>query len=133
MKRYLAFICIFFGALALMGMGGTPQGSIPEPDENLTATLTDRSGVQTEISKFSMDGNVYFEGSLGQGKVTIFFRNMKSLEVGSIQGDEVKVLLHMKSGEDLSVLARKRATFYGDTAYGTFRIRALDVRKIDFR
>ena len=132
MKRLFQSLLIFFGSLALVGMGGAPQGSIPEPDENMTVVLVDRSGLQTELTKFSMDGHVYFAGQLGDGQITVYFRNLKSVEMGDVSGENVRVRLHLKSGEDLSITARKRAIFFGNTPYGIYQIRAMDVSRINF-
>lgn len=133
MKRLWLSVFILLGALVLLGMGGGPQGAIPEPEENHAVSLQDRSGTSARVSQFSMDGNVYFEGWLGDGQVTVFFRNLKSVEFGDISGEDVQVRLALKSGETLRVTGRKRARFYGTTPYGNYQIRASDVARIDFQ
>ncbi|BCA80187.1 hypothetical protein [Desulfuromonas sp. AOP6] len=133
MKRLWLSVFIALGALILLGMGGGPQGSVPEPDENYTVSLQDRSGTRSGVSQFSMDGNTYFEGWLGDGKVTVFFRNLKSVEFGDISGENVHTLLALKTGETLKVTSRKRAMFYGKTSYGNYQIRASDIARIDFQ
>lgn len=133
MKRLWLSVFIALGALILLGMGGGPQGSVPEPDENYTVSLQDRSGTRSGVSQFSMDGNTYFEGWLGDGKVTVFFQNLKSVEFGDISGEHVHTLLALKTGETLKVTSRKRAMFYGKTSYGNYQIRASDIARIDFQ
>lgn len=133
MKRVWLSIFVLLGVLVLLGMGGGPQGSVPEPDENHAVSLLDRSGTNTAISQFSMDGNTYFEGWLGDGKVTVFFRNVKSIEFGEISGEDVQASLALKSGETLQVVSRKRAMFYGKTSYGNYQIRASDIARIKFQ
>lgn len=135
MRSMLTVVLALLIAALLSGMGGlggTPEGTVPKTDENIKARLVDRSGVTTELSWFSMDGQVFVEGRKGDGQMTVFFRDLKDVGFGQVSGEDVPVDLVLKSGEHLQLKVRKRALFYGSTGVGSYRIPARDVSRIDF-
>jgi hypothetical protein len=135
MKRGLIFLFIAAVALISMGMGGLggqPEGSVPETDVRIQANVTDRSGINTSLNQFSMDGKTYLDAWRGQGKLTIPFQHIETISFGEIKGDEVKVEAKLKSGNVLTLAVRARALFYGSTGFGAFQIKSRDVASIDF-
>jgi hypothetical protein len=135
MKGFSAIILIVLVAALLMGMGGLggePEGTVPETDENIQARVLDRSGVMTELTRFSMDGKVFLTGQRGSGEITVFFKNILELDFNKVVGEHIPAKLQLQSGEVLDLEVKKRAVFYGDTGYGAFQIRARDVKKIEF-
>lgn len=135
MKGFSACIPIVLVAALLMGMGGLggePEGTVPETDENIRARILDRSGVMTELTLFSMDGKVFLTGQRGSGEITVFFKNIRELDFNKVVGENIPAKLQLQSGEVLDLEVKKRAVFYGDTGYGAFQIRARDVKKIEF-
>lgn len=135
MKGLGAFILIVLVAVLLMGMGGLggePEGKVPETDENIKARVFDRSGVMTELTQFSMDGKVFLTGKRGNGEITVFFKDIRRLEFDQVIGENVPAKLLLDSGETLGLEVKKRAVFYGSTGYGVFHIRARDVKRIEF-
>jgi hypothetical protein len=129
----LMTVLVLSAAALVMGMGGlggVPEGTVPKTDENIKVRISDRSGVTTELNEFSMDGNVFLDGRLGDGKMDIFFRDLREVAFGQVSGDEVPVELLLKSGSRLQLKMRKRAVFYGNTGYGAYRITARDVNRI---
>ena len=134
--RSLLTLVVALTAFALLsgmgGLGGQPEGTLPETDEEVAAQLVDRSGVTTALTRFSMDGKIFLEGRLGDGKLDVFFRDLREVTFGKVGGDEVPAELLLKSGSRLKVQVRKRAVFYGDTGHGTYRIPARDVARIAF-
>lgn len=136
MRRIMTAVLVLLAAALLLGMGnlgGTPEGAIPKTDENIRAQIVDRSGVATELSRFSMDGKVFLEGGRGDGKMSVFFRDLKEVSFGQVSGNEASAVLLLKSGSRLQLKVNKSAIFYGDTGYGVFRIEAGGVSRIVFR
>ncbi len=135
MKRGLFFLFIVAVALISMGMGGLggqPEGSVPETDIRIQANVKDRSGITTSLNQFSMDGKTYLDAWRGQGKLTIPFQHIETISFGEIKGDEVKVEAKLKSGNVMTLAVRARALFYGSTGFGAFQIKSRDVATIDF-
>jgi len=135
MKGVSAVILMVFVAALLMGMGGlggAPEGTVPETDENITARVLDRSGVTTELTRFSMDGKVFLTGQRGNGEITVFFKNIRTLDFDQVAGEHIPAKLQLLSGKALDLEVKKRAVFYGSTGYGAFQIRARDVKRIEF-
>jgi hypothetical protein len=134
--RKVAAIVLALAALCLLtamgGLGGAPAGTVPQTDEDIRARLADRSGTVVELTRFSLEGNVFIEGALGSGKVSVFFRELKSLQLSEAGPNDLAAVLQLKSGESLHLILRKRALFYGATPYGAYHIVARDVERIDF-
>ena len=135
MRRVLMIVLALLAGAVLTGMGdlgGIPAGTVPKTDENIKAQIVDRSGVSTELSNFSMDGQIFLDGRRGDGQMNIFFRELREISFGKVSGEEVPVDLLLKSGSRLQLNVRKRTLFYGDTGYGAYRIPARDVSRIVF-
>ena len=135
MKRLVLLVLVLISALFCMGMGelgGQPEGTIPETDVRIEAKVVDRSGTETSLNQFSMDGKTYLDALRGNGQLTIPFQQLASLTCGKITGDEMAVQVKLKSGAGMDLAIRKRSVFYGSTGYGSFVIKAHDVARIDF-
>jgi len=135
MRSLLQTVLVLLAAVLLLGMGslgGVPGGTVPKTDENIKARISDRSGVTTDLSEFSMDGNVFLDGRRGDGKMNVFFRDLTEVAFGQVSGDEVPVELLLKSGSRFQLIVSKRAVFYGSTTFGAYRIPARDVSRIVF-
>jgi hypothetical protein len=61
--------------------------------------------------------------------MNVFFRDLREVAFGQVSGDDVPVDLLLKSGSRLELKVRKRAVFYGSTAYGAYRIPARYVNR----
>lgn len=135
MKRSLIFVTLAAVALLCMGMGGLggfPEGTVPETEARLQADILDRDGTKTSLNQFSMDGKTYLDAWRGQGKLTIPFQHIDIIRFGTVKGDEVKVDATLKSGAVMTLTVRSRAQFYGSTGFGAFQIKSRDVASIDF-
>ncbi len=85
MKRGLIFVLFTAVAMLCMGMdglGGLPEGTVPETDVRIQADIKDRSGTITNLNQFSMDGKTYLDAWRGQGKLTIPFSRSISFRLG---------------------------------------------------
>ena len=135
MRSYVGLVVLLVGALCCMGMGelgGQPEGTLPETDVQIEAKVVDRSGVETSVNQFSMNGKTYLDAQRGSGQLTIPFQQVASLTFGKISGDDTVVQVKLNSGEVMDLTVRKRALFYGSTGYGTFVIKARDLARIEF-
>ncbi len=135
MKRGLLAVSIIMVALFCMGMGGLgghPEGSVPETDVRIQAEVQDRSGTSINLNQFSMDGKTYLVAWQGQGKLTIPFQHIDTITFEEAKGESVVTAVKLKSGNVMTLKIRSRAQFYGSTGYGAFQIRSRDVYSIDF-
>ena len=135
MRRFAWLVVLLVGALCCLGMGelgGQPEGTLPETDVQIEAKVVDRSGVETSVNQFSMNGKTYLDAQRGSGQLTIPFQQVASLTFGKISGDDTVVQVKFKSGEVMDLTVRKRALFYGSTGYGTFVIKARGLARIEF-
>jgi hypothetical protein len=136
MKRFAVSMAILCSALLLTGMGGLgggPEGTVPETSENIQARVYDRSGAVAELSQFSMDGQVFLTGKLGDGDVTVFFKDLRQIDFTQVTGEYIPAKLQLDSGKALDLKIRKRAVFYGSTGFGAYQIRARDIKRIEFQ
>jgi hypothetical protein len=123
-------------AALLMGMGsigGTQDGTIPKTKENVRVQLVDRSGVSNELTRFSMDGNVFLNGRRGEGQVSVMFRDLQEVSFGPVSGSTMPADLLLNSGKRLQLKVEKNAIFYGEMGSGTYHISAGDVSRIMFQ
>lgn len=136
MRSILTTILVLLAAVMILGMGnmgGTPEGQVPKTDEDIKAQITDRTGVSTELTRFSLNGNVFLEGRRGEGMMSVFFRDIKEITFGPVGGDDVPADLLLKTGGRLQLRVNKNTPFYGDTGHGAFWIHAGNVSRIVFR
>lgn len=135
MRNLLTVALALLTAVLLMGMGnvgGTPEGTVPKTEENIRAQLVDRSGVSNELTRFSMDGNVFLNGRRGEGQMSVFFRDLNEVSFGLVSGKDAPADLLLKSGKHVQLKVNKSAIFYGDTGSGAYHISAGDVSRIVF-
>lgn len=133
MRNLMTAALVLVTTAVLMGMGslgGAPEGEVPKTDENIKVQLTDRSGMKLELSRFSMNGKVFLEGKRGAGDMSVFFHDLKEIDLGPVSGDTVPANLLLKSGHRLQLNIRKSAVFHGDTGEGAYQISAPDVSRI---
>lgn len=135
MKRPVLLLLLLASVFICTGMGelgGQPEGTVPETDVRIEARVVDRSGTETSLNQFSMDGKTYLDAMRGSGQLTIPFQQLSLLTFGKVVGDDMTVQVKLKSGVDMDLKIRKRALFYGSTGYGAFVIKARDVARIEF-
>jgi hypothetical protein len=135
MRGALTVILVLLAAALLLGMGsvgGPAEGTIPKTKENIKAQIIDRSGVSTDLTRFSISGEVFLEGRRGDGTMSVFFRDLKEISFGPVSGNDVPADLLLTSGSHLRLNVHKSALFYGDTGFGAYRIAAGEVSRIVF-
>ena len=135
MKRVLNYTLLAMVALFCMGMGGLggqPEGTVPETDVRIQADIKDRDGISTNLNQFSMNGNTFLDALRGQGQLTIPFQHIDSITFSEVREEELKVDVKLKSGNVMTLAILSDAQFYGSTGYGAFQIKAKNVYSIDF-
>ncbi|MFC1854976.1 hypothetical protein ACFL2A_00350 [Thermodesulfobacteriota bacterium] len=136
MKRYLGLAIILIISFFMMGMGdlgGTPEGSIPMPDKDYKATITDVNSVETVANFVSINGKGYVKGKRGSANVTIPFENINTVTV-SLSEDEKDVDTDLKlvDGKSISIKVDGNLDLSGKTDFGTIKIKVRDITKIEF-
>lgn len=127
-------ILLLLAAVILTGMGGlggTPEGVVPETKENIRARIIDRQGIATDVQRFSMDGNTFLSAARGNGSVTIPFREIASIDFADASSGGVALEVRLAGGEKISLRMSRTSVFHGSTGYGSYQIRARDVRRIE--
>jgi hypothetical protein len=117
--------------LLAMGMGDSEGPTrIPETEDNYKARVVDMEGVSTILSDFSIDGQVFVMGNLGDGTLAVPFDKVKSLQLVK-QGEVMKVhlTLHQEKPVDLTMKPSFKVT--GKTKYGNYRINLGKVKQIE--
>ncbi len=135
MKRGLVFLLLIVVASICMGMGGlggSPEGTVPETDVRIQADIKDRDGISTNLNQFSMNGETFLDTLRGQGQLTIPFQHIDTVTFTEVREKELKVDVKLKSGNVMTLAIHSSAEFYGSTGYGAFQIKAKDVYSIDF-
>ena len=118
---------------AIRSYYGEPEGQLPETEHDFSVTVVDRSGIETHLSHFSMDGSTFLHGQLGNASVTIAFEEIQSATFHGMANDRIKVVLDLKAGKDLTLHIRRRSGFAGQMEVGVYQIRAEDVARLDFK
>lgn len=132
--RTAATILLLLAAVILTGMGGVggvPEGAIPETKENIRARVLDRQGIRTDLQRFSLDGKTFLSAARGSGSVTIPFGEILSIDFEDPSGNGIPVQVQLARGEKVSLQMERGAIFHGSTGYGSFQIRARDLRRIE--
>lgn len=127
-----AALLLLMAAPLIMAMGmGDSEGPtrIPEPQANYQARVTDLEGVSTTLTNFSIDGQVFVMGNLGDGTLAVPFDKVKSLQLIK-QGEVMKahLTLHQEEPVDLTIKPSFKVT--GKTQYGNYRISLGQVKSI---
>lgn len=128
----LVLVTIALFNLAMGDLGTAPREGIPTPENESHAVIVDRAENRVELERFTMDGKTAIEGTLGKGQVTIPFRNIRSIDFLQGKKNELPARLTLSDGREITLSVRQTETFFGDTGFGTYTIRARDLQKIQF-
>ncbi|HMV70320.1 MAG TPA: hypothetical protein PKA64_25995 [Myxococcota bacterium] len=131
----LAVALAWPAAVLATGFGGDgPPTRIPVPARVFAATVEDISGASVELSRVSLDGEVFLFGLVGEGQLSIPFENLVEVRVEPT-GDAAKriALARTASGELVRMTVDSDVPCYGDTTAGHFKIELGKVRKVVFK
>ena len=124
----LLLLCCLF--LAGMGaVGGSARIRVPEPENNYSATITDRSDVSAPVEKLSFEGHTAITGKLGSGHVNIGFDKIVSIGF-VIQAETLKAEVLLKDGKTVPIIVDKGMACYAKLPYGEFKIAMEDIKSI---
>ncbi|MBI3754024.1 MAG: hypothetical protein HY266_08300 [Deltaproteobacteria bacterium] len=133
MKKILPVFLFMAGWLVFAGMGKAPEGEIPKPAIDFTATVIDDQGISTKCSLVSWEGQLFFIGTRGKGTVSIPFEKVKKVAfVGESSGNKRDAQVTLRSGEIVAVSFDGESRFYGTTTFGTYKITAKNIKEIIF-
>jgi hypothetical protein len=134
MKLWFGIIGLLLCTFFLLGMGNMEPtekpGEIPLPDKDISVTLTDSEGQVLSLSQFSVNGQIYLTGKLGAGQAAIPFAQIRTITV-SAEGKTTAARLEMVDHSTLNVQIEKGATITGKMKFGTYKIPAERVKKIE--
>jgi hypothetical protein len=134
-KRLLAAFCLLLSVPLLLAMGsGDSEGPtrIPEPRSNYRVILTDMQGTQLELTEFSIEGQDFFLGKLGQGELAVAFAKVKQAELANMNG-KLTATLTLKDDKRVKLAVKPKLLATGKSAYGNFRISLNEVQRIEIK
>jgi hypothetical protein len=130
--RYLLFIIICILPF-VVGMGSnkgeSSPGKIPVPVKKFTATFIDHMDVSAVCGDVSIEGGTFVEGKRGDGKYTISFENINTIVFRLSEG-KLSGIVKLNDGNTIELALNKDQRAYGNTKYGTFQIKLLDLKKV---
>ncbi|MBI4081407.1 MAG: hypothetical protein HY423_02225 [Candidatus Lambdaproteobacteria bacterium] len=135
----VAAALVLAAAVWSLGLGDSGSGAktIPIPEKNYTATVTDLKGNIIEAERFSWDGHVYFKAQYGNATITLPFTKVKSLKVladaKTALPEQVLARVTLQVGETIDVAMDRTSKAYGDTRYGSYEIFLKDLSEITFK
>jgi len=135
MKRVIFLALLTILAPLLMAMGGKGSGfeRAPRVDKNFAVLVTDISGKTIEGDKFSWEGRVHLDGSLGMAQVVIPFDKIKELTVGEKRDRKVRVTLRLKDGSEAMVDVDADARCYAEAGFGSFMLTMAEIKSVTFK
>ena len=135
MKRFSSLVLLTTFALLLMAMGGKGAGfeRAPRVEKNFAVLVTDISDNKIEGDKFSWEGRIHLDGSLGMAQVVIPFDKIKELTVGDKKDRKVRVTVHLKDGSESKVDVDADARCYGDAKFGSFMLTMGEIKSVTFK
>lgn len=133
MSRGLRSIAIVLLALPLLGMGALGAGATgATPERNYQGTFVDRDGTTVEAKWITAGGELSLSGQLGRGELRIPFDNIKSIRFSGDPAQGLVAAVVLRQGEPVEMKVRGSLAFSGQTNLGTYRIRARDLRSVEF-
>jgi AICAR transformylase/IMP cyclohydrolase PurH len=113
-------------------MGSTGGRDVIHPAMDFHATLVDKDGINVEVNRVNIGGDVQLEGDMGRGNLRVAFENIKSVDFASDSHDFSRATVHLKNGEEVTLRVRNSLMIYGQTHVGIYEIRARDLQSMTF-
>lgn len=117
------------------GFGGDdPPTRIPVPARVFDATVEDLSGTSVDVTRVSINGEVFLYGTMGEGQLSIPFEKLVEIRVEPMGDEGHRVALaRTVSGDQVRLVVESDLPCYGDTAFGHYKIEFSKVRKVVFK
>lgn len=134
-KRLSSLALLTVLALLLMAMGGKGSGfeRTPRVEKNFSVLVTDISGNKIEGEKFSWEGRIHLDGSIGMAQVVVPFDKIKELTVGEKRERKVRVAVRLKDGGETAVDVDADARCYGEAGFGSFMLTMAEIKSVTFK
>ena len=134
MRRITALMAALAAFVLLTAMGAQPGPEIPRPEIDFEATVTDDQDISTQVRQAAWEGQTYFIGTRGKGVVTVPFQRVAEVAaVGSGEKGERDFRVTLRNGDVVAVSFNEGDRFTGETSFGTYKILARNIKKIEFR
>ncbi len=135
MKRVSSLVLMATLALLLMGMGGKGSGfeRSPRVEKNFAVVVTDASDKKIEGEKFSWEGRIHLDGSLGMAQVVVPFDKIKEFTVGEKRDRKVRVAVHLKDGGETTIDVDADARCFGEAGFGSFMLTMDEIKSVSFK
>jgi hypothetical protein len=134
MKSWLGIVVIIMASLFLLGMGNMEQGKkpgeIPIPDNDVSATITDNEGMTLSLTQFSINGQTYFTGKLGAGRVALPLNQIRVITF-SADSKGTTARIELTDNSQMTVYPEKGITVYGRIKVGTYQVSIDQLKKIE--
>lgn len=115
------------------GMGSNQASTSPEktpvPLQKYSAVFVDQSEVLTQCKDVSIEGGTFVQGKRGEGSYTIGFDKIASI-LFRLQGGNLTGMIKLRDGSSLDLVLNGNQKAYGNTKYGAFKIKLLDLKKM---
>lgn len=135
MKNILKTILVSVFAFAtLTSMSMPPDGKLPEPELNFTATITDLQNVSTKCTKVSYDGKTFLTGTRGDASIAVPFEKIrKVVSMGMGKDDELfHFQITLKDGNVVGVAFKGESRIYGKATFGNYSLEMKHLKEITF-
>lgn len=133
MKRATLLILLISFWITLTAMGKPPEGNIPKPETNFSATVIDDQDISTKCQHVSWEGKTFLAGWRGKGIVTIPFEKVKRVVlIGNVRDGKKDSQVTLKNGEVVAVTFNAESRLYGMTSFGSYMITVRNLKEIIF-
>lgn len=105
---------------------------IPEPEKAFSATLIDIGGKTMNLTQFSLEGQVFLLGDMGDGQVAVPFEKIDRVDLVNGQ-DGLVATAKLKDGQSVALTMRPKQKAFGKAEFGFYRIELGDVASFTVR
>lgn len=134
MKLWLGLIGLLLCTFFLLGMGNMEPtekpGEIPLPDKDISVALSDNEGQVVNLTNFSFNGQTYLTGKMGAGQVAIPLAQIRTITLSG-EGKGTTARIEMEDRSALAVQMDKGVMAYGKMKFGTYKVAADRLKKIE--
>lgn len=136
MSRTMRLVCFFAVLLSLpLLLAMSPGDSdgptrIPDPDKAFNAVLTDIGGKTISLGQFSLEGQVYVLGNLGDGQVAVPFEKISRVDFANGENG-LTATISLKTGERVVLQIRPQIKAFGKANFGFYRIDLGEVASLE--
>ena len=129
-RRAIAVLVLSFPLLGMGMLGGEGAGGAPE--RNYEATFVDRDGTRVEVKWVTAGGELALTGELGRGSLRVSFDDIEKIDFSGGERDSSLAHVTLREGQAVDLKIRGSITFSGQTGLGLYKVRARDLKTIEF-